>query len=143
MNEGAAAAGAAGMASDEVRDGAGPVPRAASPARGANSPGIATYARRAFEDRSGPTRARPRSPVSTVRAALLEVLARSSGRERVKAYPSWAARLASSPVRALTRSQRVSNGRLKALGWQPGVAIRRTGWPDAFGRVQPEGVVSR
>ncbi|MCL4293983.1 MAG: NAD(P)-dependent oxidoreductase [Acidimicrobiia bacterium] len=77
------------------------------------------------------------------RAALLEVLARSSGRERVKAYPSWAARLASSPVRALTRSQRVSNGRLKAVGWQPTVASRRTGWPDAFSRFQPEGGVSR
>ncbi len=77
------------------------------------------------------------------RATLLEVLARSSGRERVKAYPAWAARFASSPVRALTRSQRVSNGRLKALGWQPTVGSRRTGWPDAFGRSQPDGGVSR
>ena len=66
------------------------------------------------------------------RDALLRLLASSAAKPRLTPLPEWAARLASAPVRSLARSHRVSNARLKALGWAPSVASRRTGWPEAF-----------
>ncbi len=66
------------------------------------------------------------------RAALSKLMAEAVGRAGLKAYPAWLAATASSPIRALTRSQRVSNRLLKSLGWQPTVPTRRTGWPQAF-----------
>lgn len=68
------------------------------------------------------------------RSELLRIMASAAGRPSVRAYPAWAARMASAPIRALGRSHRVSSGRLQALGWRPGVPSRRTGWPEAFAR---------
>lgn len=63
---------------------------------------------------------------------LIGVLAEAAGRP-VRPFPAWTARLAASPVRSLTRSHRVSNARLRGLGWLPSVPSRREGWPAAWG----------
>ena len=52
--------------------------------------------------------------------------------------PAWLARLAAGrdPVRAVVRSARSSNGRIKReLGWAPGWATAREGVPDAVARL--------
>lgn len=67
------------------------------------------------------------------RRDLLDLLSDAAGRT-VSPYPSWTARLAPSPVRSLSRSHRVSNARLRTLGWRPTVPSRRQGWPEAFAR---------
>jgi nucleoside-diphosphate-sugar epimerase len=70
------------------------------------------------------------------RRDLLAVLAEAAGISRVRPLPSWTVRAAAAPVRAITRSQRVSAARFRALGWQPTVPSRRDGWPRAFREVK-------
>lgn len=66
------------------------------------------------------------------RSELIPILAAAAGRADLRTYPAWATRIASAPVRALSRSHRISAGRLNGLGWRPSVPSRRTGWPQAF-----------
>lgn len=75
------------------------------------------------------------------RRELLGVLADASGRA-LRSMPRWTAWLASTPVRSLSRSHRVSNARLRSLGWRPLVASRRDGWPAAFRGDSPTGLSS-
>ena len=65
------------------------------------------------------------------RRDVLDLLAQSAART-VRPFPAWTSSLASAPVRALARSQRVSAARFRALGWRPSVPSRRQGWPEAF-----------
>lgn len=67
------------------------------------------------------------------RRELHQLLASAAGRP-VHPYPAWTSRLASGPVRSLARSHRVSNAKLRTLGWRPSVPSRRQGWLDAFER---------
>lgn len=71
------------------------------------------------------------------RRELHDLLADAAGRT-VRPYPAWTVRLTSGPVRSLARSHRVTNAKLRDLGWRPSIPSRRQGWPDVFAR-QPEG----
>jgi nucleoside-diphosphate-sugar epimerase len=66
------------------------------------------------------------------RRALLAVLARSAGVDRVRPLPRMVARVAPAPLRALARSHRIDTSRFRELGWRPSVPTRRSGWPSAF-----------
>jgi nucleoside-diphosphate-sugar epimerase len=66
------------------------------------------------------------------RRDLLAVLAAAAGVPKVRPLPGWAVRAAAAPVRALSRSQRVSGARFRQLGWRPSVVSRREGWRQAF-----------
>jgi nucleoside-diphosphate-sugar epimerase len=68
------------------------------------------------------------------RRDLLAVLAAAAGVPGVNPLPTWIVRTAAAPVRALTRSQRVTAERFRTLGWRPTVPSRRQGWPQAFER---------
>ncbi len=65
------------------------------------------------------------------RRDLLDILAHAAGRP-VRGFPRWSGWIASSPVRSLSRSHRVSNARLRSLGWRPTIPSRRQGWPYTF-----------
>lgn len=70
------------------------------------------------------------------RRDLLDIIAHAAGRP-LHTFPRWSAWFASSPVRSLSRSHRVSNARLRSLGWAPAVPSRRQGWPDTFAATPP------
>jgi nucleoside-diphosphate-sugar epimerase len=64
------------------------------------------------------------------RGAVFTAIARSVGRKRLRALPKWLmGMLASATVDALSRSQRVSNRRFKAVAdWTPMVPDAHVGW---------------
>jgi len=64
------------------------------------------------------------------RGAIFAAIAHSVGRERLHALPRWLmSMLASATVDALSRSQRISNRRFKAVtDWTPTVPDARLGW---------------
>lgn len=67
------------------------------------------------------------------RRDLLELLASSAGRRKLRHPPQWLARIGPAPIRTLARSQRVSAARFRELtGWRPTVPSQRVGWPQAF-----------
>lgn len=66
------------------------------------------------------------------RRELIQLLAAEAGRETLKPFPLWMSKVASAPVRAQARSQRVSNEKFTKVGWSPTVGSRRTGWPQVF-----------
>ncbi len=70
------------------------------------------------------------------RRDLLDILAHAAGRP-LRSFPRYSGWLASSPVRSLSRSHRVSNDRLRSLGWRPTIPSRRQGWPDTFAATTP------
>jgi nucleoside-diphosphate-sugar epimerase len=74
------------------------------------------------------------------RRDLLALVAEAAGVPRVRPLPSWTVRAAAAPVRALARSQRVSAGRFRALGWHPTIPSRRQGWPRAFREAEERAV---
>ena len=65
------------------------------------------------------------------RAQIGAAFAAVAGRRRLRALPAWLMRMVGGPgVEALSRSQRVSNRRIKeATGWAPSVPDARTGLP--------------
>jgi nucleoside-diphosphate-sugar epimerase len=66
------------------------------------------------------------------RSDLLAVLAGAVGRDSVRHPPAALTAMAAAPIRALTRSQRVTAARFQeASGWRPTVPSRREGWPAA------------
>jgi nucleoside-diphosphate-sugar epimerase len=69
------------------------------------------------------------------RSDWLALLARSVDRESLRQPPAFLTTLASAPLKALARSQRVSAKRFReASGWAPAVPSRRVGWPDVRAR---------
>lgn len=72
------------------------------------------------------------------RAEWITLLAESVGRASLRQPPALATAVASAPLRALARSQRVSAARFRdASGWRPTVPSRRVGWPPvASGQVR-------
>jgi len=75
------------------------------------------------------------------RRDLLAVLAAAAGVPGVSPLPTWTVRTAAAPVRAIARSQRVTAGRFRELGWRPTVPSRRQGWPRAFERADRSAAV--
>ena len=66
-----------------------------------------------------------------VRRELAEAMARAFGLRSPKLPPSWMPRLMGSLGEALARSQRMSNARLRALGWAPRYRSAREGFAAA------------
>ncbi len=62
------------------------------------------------------------------RRVVLALLADAAGVRTVRGLPEALLHVAPAPLRALGRSHRVDAGRFRALGWQPRVRSRRTGW---------------
>lgn len=73
---------------------------------------------------------------------FVALAAETLGVGKPRRIPAWIARLAagSDTVRAVTRSARSSNAKVKAeLGWQPRFASAREGVPDAISRLEMPG----
>ena len=49
-------------------------------------------------------------------------------------FPAWLAKLAGSPARTMARSLRISNRKLRSVGWAPRYRSVRDGWPDVVAR---------
>jgi nucleoside-diphosphate-sugar epimerase len=70
------------------------------------------------------------------RREVVDVLAAAVGRASLRQPPAVVTRLATAPIKALARSQRVSADRFReSTGWRPQVPSRRTGWPQAVDRL--------
>lgn len=70
---------------------------------------------------------------------FVALAATALGKRPPRRIPAWLARLAAGadPVRAVTRSARSSNARIKSeLGWQPRYATADEGVPDAVAQMQ-------
>jgi nucleoside-diphosphate-sugar epimerase len=71
---------------------------------------------------------------------LAGILAAAVGRRTVRRPPTRLAAMTGAAVRALMRSQRVSNQHFRAVtGWAPSVPSRRSGWPDAIEQMTQAG----
>lgn len=67
----------------------------------------------------------------------VDLLATSVGRASLKRPPGFVTAVASAPLKALARSQRVSAERFRdAGGWRPTVPSRRVGWPEVAHRTE-------
>jgi len=71
------------------------------------------------------------------RTDLLALLAEQVGRSSLRRPPAVVTALASAPVKALARSQRVSAEEFRRVsGWRPRVGSRRSGWPSVARRLR-------
>ncbi len=66
---------------------------------------------------------------------FVDSLADALGVPRPRALPAWFATLAGSTARAMARSLRISNARLRAAGWAPRYPSARDGWPEVVSRL--------
>lgn len=74
------------------------------------------------------------------RADLLSLLGELVGRSSLRRPPALVTAMASAPVKALARSQRVSAEQFRRVsGWRPSVGSRRSGWPAVARRVRGVG----
>mgnify|MGYP006173338527 CR=1 FL=1 len=74
------------------------------------------------------------------RADLLSLLGELVGRPPLRRPPALVTAMASAPVKALARSQRVSAEHFRRVsGWRPSVGSRHSGWPSVARRLRGVG----
>jgi nucleoside-diphosphate-sugar epimerase len=71
-------------------------------------------------------------------------LAALLGAPRPRALPGWLTRLGGSPMELMSRSQRMSNGKLRAIGrWAPTARSVREGFPCVVPALVPNAMPAR